>query len=140
MACKYSMVDGLKTEHKPHLIGCLLHFLANPWTHEFFRSWNPDLFIDVSETERIKYNALKCFEHVRLPSGEVPSMLREHRLAADRLSGVISGCRFAEAFKFPFDRFMKLAFDWIPDNFLTPKPMDAHENLIHDLPAEYTET
>jgi hypothetical protein len=105
----------------------------------------PDLFIDISDTVKEKYKALSQFSHFtaeQTPGGRMPSLLREHRLAPSRLAGIVSGCMYAEAYKFPFDRLTKLAFDEIPQNYLTGIYTiwsKGLENTSMDLPEDFPE-
>ena len=132
-ACFYAWQKRFVSESPPHKAKLLLYFLSNMWTPEHY-SRRPDLFIDISETIKVKYNSLRQYNaHVGSPP---PSLLKEHRLVASRMNGVVSGCQFAEAFFFPFDRFGKIALDEIPTEWVVLRRKDEHHEEL-SLPEDF---
>jgi len=114
----------------------LLQFISNMWTPEHLGR-KPDLFIDISDTVKTKWEAMKQYTRwVREPE---PRMLCENRMAASRMYGVVSGCLYAEAFFRPFDRhpYGRIALDAIPHEWLTRRGDDwlGPEELT--LPKEF---
>jgi len=132
-ACYYSGQRSFVTKNSPHKVKLLLYFLSNMWTPEHF-SRRPDLFINISDTAKKKYQALKQYSaHV----GSSPSsILRENRMVPSRMYGVVSGCFFAEAFFLPFDRFGKIAFDEIPSDWIVLHRQGEHHEEL-SLPEDY---
>lgn len=124
-ACYYSARREMVTEYPPHRIRCLLYFLSNSWTPAW-QKFDADLFIDITDTIKIKHRALQKFTHAGVPT---PSILREYRFVQNRMNGVISGCQFAEAFKLPYSRWMKLAFKRIPEEWLEIGGLDLDHTL-----------
>jgi len=132
-ACFYAGQKSFVSENPPHKIKLLLYFLSNMWTPEHF-SRRPDLFIDISETAKLKYQSLQQYSaHVGSPP---PSILKEHRMVASRMYGVVSGCLFAEAFFLPFDRFGRIALDEIPKDWIVFGRKDEHHEAL-SLPEDY---
>jgi len=132
-ACFYAGQKSFVSENPPHKIKLLLYFLSNMWTPEHF-SRRPDLFIDISETAKLKYQAFQQYSaHVGSPP---PPILKEQRMVASRMYGVVSGCFFAEAFFLPFDRFGKIAFDEIPRDWIVLNREDEHHEEL-SLPNDY---
>jgi len=132
-ACYYAGQKSFESQYPPHRIKLLLYFVANMWTNEHF-SRRPDLFIDISDTAKVKSMAMMQYKsHVGDPP---PDILKEHRMVPSRMYGVTSGCLFAEAFFLPFDRFGKLAFDEIPKDWVVTTRKDSHHEEL-SLPEYY---
>ncbi len=129
----YAGQKGFVSDHPPYRTKLLLYFLSNMWTPEHL-SRRPDLFIDISDTAKVKFQGLQQYSaHVGSPP---PSILKEHRMVASRMYGVVSGCYFAEAFFLPFDRFGRIALDEIPLEWMALGRKDEHHEEL-SLPEDY---
>ena len=69
-------------------------YVFNIWAKDVRLSRNPKLFIDISKTFSLKWNALKCFKSQHMYIFQLyPGMLwRAFR------NGIENRCRFAEVF------------------------------------------
>jgi LmbE family N-acetylglucosaminyl deacetylase len=132
-ACYYAGHKRFITKSSHHQVKLLLYFLSNMWTPEHF-SRRPDLFINISETAKIKHKALQQYAtHLGTPS---PSILKEHRMVPSRMYGIVSGCFFAEGFFLPFDRFSRICLDEIPKDWILLRREDEHHEEL-SLPKSY---
>ena len=134
-ACYYARDASIETLHEPHKVKLLLYAEMNLWT-PMVLTRIPDLFIDISDVAKMKAKALAEYKiHVGM---EPPDILRESRMVPYRMSGIVSGCRYAEAFYFPYDRYPygRRAFDEIPSDWLfVPLTEGGHEDL--SLPKDF---
>ncbi len=134
-ACYFARDETVETTHDPYKVKLLLYAEMNLWTPQVLTKM-PDLFIDISDVAKIKAEALAEYTiHIGKPA---PDILRESRMVPSRMEGIVSGCRYAEAFYFPYDRYPygRRAFDEIPsDWFYVPKTEGGHEEL--SLPNDF---
>lgn len=134
-ACHFARDETVETTHDPYKVKLLLYAEMNLWTPQVLTKM-PDLFIDISDVAKIKAEALAEYTlHIGKPA---PDILRESRMVSSRMEGIVSGCRYAEAFYFPYDRYPygRRAFDEIPrDWFSVPKTEGGHEKL--SLPNDF---
>ncbi len=137
-ACAYAYGHGsskdIAPDLAPHRVKLLLYYISNMWTTAHINR-KPDLFIDISDTIRLKDEAWRIAHSGQ--EGHVSPLLKENRFAAFRMYGVVSGCYYAEAFTLPYDRLGKIAMDKIPAEWLTSYrlPGDDHESL--SLPEDF---
>jgi len=138
-ACAYASGHGddegnMLPGSAPHRVKLMLYYISDMWTPSHI-SRKPDLFIDISNTIKLKDEAWRISHSGQ--KGHVTSLLKENRHVASRMYGVVSGCHFAEAFTLPYDRLGRIAMDKIPGEWLTSYrlPGEDHENL--SLPEDF---
>lgn len=113
-----------KYRHTDFWIKRLLYFLSNVWTTHYL-TLKPDVFIDVSDTAKLKAQALT--HYAQSVGSDLPDILHEHRMVPSRQYGVVSGVWYAEGFFLPFDRhpFGQLALDKFPDEWLRQNRLES---------------
>jgi LmbE family N-acetylglucosaminyl deacetylase len=137
-ACAYSGSHSTREDTvgnlPPHRVKLLLYYLSNMWTTAHVTR-KPDLFIDISETIKLKDQAWRIAQSDN--EDHVYPLLRENRFAAFRLWGVVSGCYFAEAFTLPYDRLGKIALNKVPEEWLTSYRSPDHDHESLSLPEDF---
>ena len=113
-ACYYAPRDYFVTKHDPYAPACLLYSLCDFFSPVANADFKPDIFIDITNEAKKKYEALCKFAHVGIPA---PSITRSSRMVQSRYFGIQSGCMYAEGFKWSMRHNYKLCLNKIPEEW-----------------------
>ena len=119
-AMKVAAMPDYETDLPLHETKLVLYYLSTEFTPAHLK-WNPDIFINIEDEIQQVHQAFQIYRtHTAAEDdGGVPSLLREYRLTLRRFMGVISGCLYAEAFKLPQYMGSQLAFNKLPEQWLS---------------------
>ena len=114
-AYKIAALEDYKSDLPPHETKLLMYYLSSDFSRAHY-SWNPSVFVDVTDqTELVNHAYQTYITHTLVDDGTVPDYLHEYRLQKNRMWGLISGCLYADAFALPQFIGSQYAFEWLPD-------------------------
>jgi LmbE family N-acetylglucosaminyl deacetylase len=129
-AVKVAALSDYESDLPTHETKLVLYYLSTEFTPAHL-SWDPTIFIDVTKEIRKVHQSFQIYRtHTASEkNGGVPSLLREYRLVMRRLYGVVSGTLYAEAFKLPQYLGAQLAYEWLPEPWVSTSGRSIMSNI-----------